>query len=82
MSKLLVEAYDVSAHFNNGEDPDILRVNGKMFYPAIMCMDCKHWDEYMSGLGKCDKLKTDTGELFYCKYGEPKVTGEVKDERR
>ena len=38
----------------------------------VRCKDCKHWSEYMEGIGVCDKLKTDTGEEVFCSYGESK----------
>ena len=39
---------------------------------VVRCKDCKHWSEYMEGIGVCDKLKTDTGEGVFCSYGESK----------
>ena len=76
MSKLLVEVYDISAHFNNGEDPDVLIVHGTEYVRRINCKECEHWSKYMAGLGTCDKLKTDMGGHAYCCYGE------AKDERK
>ena len=70
MSKLLAEAYDISAHFNNGEDPDVLVVHGTEYVKTVQCKDCIHWSRFMAGLGTCDKLITDMGEDSYCCYGE------------
>ena len=44
---------------------------------VVRCKDCKHWREYMAGLGACDKLKTDMDGSSYCNHGEH--SEEVKD---
>lgn len=83
MSKILQEAYDISAHFTHGEDPDVLVVHGVKFVKVINCKDCKHWREFMAGLGVCDKLKTDMDGSSYCNHGEQsEQSEEVKDNER
>ena len=47
---------------------------------VVRCKDCKHWREFMAGLGVCDKLKTDMDGSSYCNYGEQ--SEEVKDNER
>lgn len=39
----MMSCYDVSALFRDGEEPEVLRVNGQEYVPIVRCKDCKYW---------------------------------------
>ena len=36
----------------------------------VHCCDCVYWDKLFGVLGTCSKMKTDTAEDNYCKFGK------------
>lgn len=80
MSEYIKYGFDVSAIIPKDKEPAVLMCNGTEYLPMIKCKECKHWSEYMAGIGVCDKLKTDTGEEVFCSYGEKAVgSGSTED---
>lgn len=44
--------------------------NTRVDTDQVHCRDCVHWDKLFGVLGTCSKMKTDTANDNFCKYGE------------